>query len=561
MAYTDQQIRDFAATLDAKGAASSEIEDFVRTAKGEQSGSPQVQAMNAAQAPAEDAPVNPQVDALQKQAMMALNKGDYSAYGEATTQLDKIARPQLYPKDLGGAAQDMFMRGAGPAAGQAIGAIPAIAGPTMGLSIPIGGAIGGSVGDYKAQQRAIDAGEQPEGFKVGQNMGAAISGAIPAFAGKFLSSALKYTASNLAAQEVAKQVDTGQNLNPYDVASIAASSAVGAKAMQLLGKQPTSLEDPLWKQRNAAFQAVRPNGVKVPPAELGKGSSMLSSAAGPTALARDAAVDTGRALQTMAQEDLGISKAGDLSILPSDFNKVRVDAGKVYGEVAKISPTVATAVETLPLTRSIANNAYDSFKAGKITYQEWQAAQKEFTDQKDAILQAAAQSSPGLAQRLKDAEVTIAKSYAYQRGANPTTGLIDPQSLGAQAYDQVRDGGKIQFTGNAAKIADFANAFPRIARSPESVMPSSPNSLNQSLALMSLSSEKPEGLLMGAKNALAKPLRNAMLSNVAQNQLAKTPMTSRSNDFLANFGRFLSQSAGTPQTQPDVSQFLPQGTP
>lgn len=525
MPYSDQQIKDYAATLEAKGAADSDIEEFVKTAKAEQANA------------SSSAPIN-------QMSPLSMALGGIALPGS----------PAYSPASV----VDSAMRAGGPAAGQTIGALPALSVPTFGASVPIGGAIGGFAGDYAAQQRAISAGQQPEGYRMGQGLSSALTGAIPAFLGSFASSAAKYTASNLAAQELAKRVDQGKDLTPYDAAAIAATSAVGAKAMQLLGKAPTSLEDPLFKQRNAAFTAIRDKGVVVPPAELGKGMTALDSAAGPVALARDANQTNGRVLQQMAQEDLGVSKGNDLSLMPEDFNKVRVDAGKVYKQVAAISPGVADLVETLPMTRAVASASYDSFKAGKISFAEWQAAKQDFNAQKQLILKAAAKKSPALAKHLTEAETTIAKAYDYQRGTNPSTGLIDPQDMGSQAYDQVREGGKVKFTGNAEKIADFANAFPRLARAPEKVLPSGPNSLNQSLALMALSSEKPEGFLMAAKNFAAKPIRSALLSSPVQNQLAQPRMTSPSSDFLANFSRFLAMNAG--QSQPDASRFLqPQG--
>lgn len=480
--------------------------------------------------------------------------------------------------------KDTALEAGGPALGQTIGAF---GGPLAPVTVPLGGAIGGVAGDYAAQRRRISAGEQDK-LKFGELAASGFAGMIPggslakATTGAVVRQGLKGAAVNLASKAIETGIDEQRLPTASEAMLATVSGGVGGAVQAKFGPVgELSAEDQLYSARNAALKALRGEGVKVPPHELGKGSDMISSVSGKAALQQAAAKDNQFAWNRLAREEFG--QSGALPVLPEQYAQIRKDSYEPYEKLKSISekasldledlkkrsltasgahalavqesdpafralmdPLVTQAagdVDALKVARFKAQSAYDSFKAGNpAAYDAWQSARAQAETLNDRLIDAAKSvGDPDLVKRLDASRTTIAKSYAAESATDKTTGLVDPVRLAAQFNDGV------PLTGNLKKMADFANAFKREAVMATSVPSPGVNNLNMQLVGNSMAQGSATGVAAGIlQGTLGKVTRPAQLSAWNQSRLLNPNLITRpsAKQFAATLARYGAMSAG-----------------
>ncbi len=480
---------------------------------------------------------------------------------------------------------DMGIRAAGPTIGQAAGAL---GGPFAEITVPAGGFIGGVAGEFAANAR--------EGTPntAGKLLSAGITGAVPgaplAKAGlkTVAKEAAKYGAAGLAGKTTELAVDRPEDLltaeGAKEIATSTVASAAGAPVAKVLSKAAEI--DPkraIMSLRDAAFKAVRDEGVKLPPHMTGSGTDALSSMAGPVALEREAADNNLLAWQKMAREDIGLSKE-PLPLQPrdietkarGDFQTVRDKAAEPYAAIQKIQkdaqeqldelrkqfpPGLSSAdsttyrdalnqpeaqklalqagadVDALKKLREDAQDAYQRLKNGDSTaYEPWQKNMKAAEAMENQIEHAAASAGdPKLLERLRKARETIAKTYSIENATNRTTGLIEPAELAAQ-YNA-----GVPLTGNLKKIADFENSFDKAAVDASKIR--NPNV--GKITALGAANQASRGDIPGVLGAITtmtvgKPLRKLLLSDFVQNRLLSPR---EKMNFAAAMGRYIAENS------------------
>lgn len=549
----------------------------------------ELQKFDAAQGPA-PVPAAPTQAPAPKSAALPPNvdaNGRWTGPRDPRTGMPDLRDLSQFGPALGKMA-DMGMESGGPALGQAAG-VP-LAPATFGLSIPILGFLGGMGGNAGAQLR------RGGPFKFGQMIGAGVAGAIPgsplagAPARAVLREGGKLAAGNLIAKTVETGVDEQRMPTMTEGMGSLGGAALGAGASRFIAAVPQlakpSAEEALMANRNKAFYALRGEGVVLPPSEMGRGSDTLSSIAGKAATGQQASQMNQQAWNRLAREEVGMAGALPITVKSepgkiSDLDRIRQSAYEPYETIKEISqnaqiklaelkkksftamgghelavqkadPTVKAAmdplitqaaadVDALKVARFKAQSYYDSFKAGNPkAYEAWQAAKGRVDELTDNIA-AAAQSigDEDLVKRLNSSRTLIAKTYALQKATNPSTGLVDPASLGAQLLDGE------PLTGNLKKIADFQLAFHRAAVDAGRVPAPGVNNLSAQISTAIASQGNPSGLASAFINAMGpKPARSFLLSNAYQNSMTQPRYTPTAEEITAMLARFGSQNAG-----------------
>lgn len=466
----------------------------------------------------------------------------------------------------------MGIKGAPVALGQVLG--QRFFGPPGRMA---GGAAGALVGSTADQIRQISNGTQPS-FSFGQLAGDVVSGALPRQAGRGANAAMQGV-GNVAAKAAEVGIDEGRLLNLKEAGAAGITGAGGAEMERLMAKQNRALKAGLMKDRDAAFAKLRPEGVVLPPHEIGReGTGILSSIGGKTALQQEASKRNQGVWNKLARADLGLTKE-ELPISRKELEAVRVAAYEPYEAIKQISANAqaqakqllnapsghglavqmntpaaqkllieaAADVDGLKLARFKAKSAYDSFKAGNPgAYDAWQAAKQE-ADTLDNKILAAAQSAgdPKLVERLNASRERISKSYAVQRATNPATGLVDANDLGQQIWEDV------PLTGNLRKIGDLALSFQREAVEAGKVPSPNVGNLGSSLSMGMASQGNPAGVVGGIMHGtLGRGARPFLLSNWMQNSYG-APQQAKFDpaQYAALMGRYGAQQVGRDVTR------------
>ena len=164
---------------------------------------------------------------------------------------------------------------------------------------------------------------------------------------------------------------------------------------------------------------------------------------------------------------------------------------------------------------------------------------------------AKANNQPDLVQRLNEARQNIAKVHTIDKAMNDATGEINAQELLKMQNKNV------PLTGEAKQIADFASAYPELAK-PGAKIPTAGVSKSEALAALLLggvghaATGNFMGTLLSTLPLLSHPARAAALSKTLQkmpnynegmvskalNELSKLPL---SQDQIKKYGVAISQ--------------------
>jgi hypothetical protein len=483
-----------------------------------------------------------------------------------------------------GKMADLGLEAGGSAMGQSLGAL---GGPAAPLTVPVGGAIGGASGNLAAQARQIKAGER-DSVSWGEVAKQAAVGAIPgaplagATGKTLLKEGAKYAVGSMAGNAfkagAERRTPTVEEVaNPVEIAASFAAPYVGKRLDKLPALTPQQI---LQSERDAAFRALRPEGVKLPPHEIDRGSDMLSSVAGKAASQQQAARENALPFTRLTREEVGLK--GAAPITEKELAKQYKAAYEPYEKIASIQENAklrlareeeaqaarkaksvtssdpheraaqeeafagdeernkamldalvlqsGANIKRLREVRAEAKDAYRAFQNGSpAAYDKW----KELRATADTLEQQFEEAAKmvgddTLVDRLRDSRKQIAKLHVIEDSLNKSTRLPDINEFG-KMYDN-----GVPLDGNLEKLAKFAIAFRRESVDAANVPAPGVDAMRAHLGAMSAARGNPAG---AGWVFLGSPTRKVMLSEPMQNYFAqqKEPVTPTLGAAIARF--------------------------
>ncbi len=338
----------------------------------------------------------------------------------------------------------------------------------------------------------------------------------------------------------------------------------------------------LYNVEDETLQALRKEGAVIPPHEIGKGSDLLSSIGGKTALSQEASKRNQFVWQKLAREDVGLSKE-PLPIRLSDLEARRTELAAPYREIQKfqteaaqdlesklatlskqsdphqakiildepatkaalerLSILAAADIDGLKIARDAAKSARKAFYAGNPSaYEPWQANKAKAEGIEDAIEKAAVTIGDNtLMQRLKSARNQIAKTYSVEESINPGNGFVDPLAFGRQ----LANGDKI--SGNLEKIGKFQLAFRREAVEASRVPAAGVGNVGAMAAANMASRGDAPGMIGAAVQMTAgRAARPFLLSDYVQDGMTPREV----QNFSSALSRYISENVATEAASP-----------
>lgn len=213
--------------------------------------------------------------------------------------------------------------------------------------------------------------------------------------------------------------------------------------------------------RDATLKAAQEAGYTVPPSTVNPSwiNKRLESIAGKAAVGQESAMRNQEVTNSLVRKALGMAE--DAPITEDALKQIRTLAGKPYQEVAAMSKDAADALEMLKQARFDTNAQFKYYgrSADPSALAKALSSKAEAQGWEQFIEQTAqGQGRNDLAQALKDARQTIAKTYSAERALNTSTGNIAAADL-AKALDK-----GAPLSGELETVARFADAFPQLAR-------------------------------------------------------------------------------------------------
>jgi len=478
-------------------------------------------------------------------------KQEWESAGTAPARLGVMMR-ELAPKALETVTRAGFAGGT-TAVGQIAG--KRIAGTPGAI---VGGAVAGAMAEL--MQQGLDVSSDPNArMQPGRVYGAAIQGAFPTQGPKTNAFA------NAAAEMVHSLVDQKRFPELSQLAQATATGYVAGKVSQAISGKALTPNEALYEYRYDTFRKLRPEGIVVDPAELGRSGPLIGPATrmagGSGAVGANAVQQNQYILQSLAREEMGLSKsplpfkptsttpAG--KVVKGDIDTIIEKAAKPYEEIRAISDKTAQEIadfqagkiqsfrfssktpqeistilkagdnlDALKRSRIEIKEAVQAMKAAEPgALQRFEAA-KATEDLLEEQIEAAAKltGNDGLMKRLTDARVRMAKAFALKNSVDDVTGVLDVQALDMLRATGTKPG--IKLTGRLADIADFARAFGRNARDAvNSPIPSAPGAAVNYTA-RNLAQGNSAGAVAAGVPLLAKPSQSYLMSKGVQDQLA-----------------------------------------
>jgi hypothetical protein len=300
----------------------------------------------------------------------------------------------------------------------------------------------------------------------------------------------------------------------------------------------------LSPQMQQAVSNARELGYTVPPTQAGGGvaNRMLEGMAGKISTLQEASVRNQNITNKLATKSLGLPE--DAVLTPELLGNIRDDAGKAYEALKSLpkkpavladstmnraaAPAInpAKMVEDLKIARKDAEGYYNAY--ARSAHPEDLAKAKAFKSKATKLeddLEAYAKDmgKEDLVPALRDARQLIAKTYTVENAMNKTTGTINAETLAKRLQK-----GK-PMSEELKQIAEFAQAFPKAAKTPEiiggtigiSPLDYTVAGLTGGASLLGGSDKETTGAATLAA-LLARPAaRKLVLSNPMQNRLVQ----------------------------------------
>ncbi|HEX2581650.1 MAG TPA: hypothetical protein VHL08_06710 [Dongiaceae bacterium] len=251
-------------------------------------------------------------------------------------------------------------------------------------------------------------------------------------------------------------------------------------------------------------------------------NNTIESIAGKAAVGQEAAARNQKITNAMTAKALGLPK--DQPITPGAIEAVRKDAGKVYEEVAQLSPNAKWALGELKQARHDASVNYTFYNRSGNPDALTKAQQAgQMADMLEGELQneAAQSGKQRLMQALAEARTKIAKTYDVERALGEADSNVSAPILG-RSFD--KKGGKA-ITGELSTIGKMAEAFPSVMREgakvPTPGVSGTDAAASAILGTLGYGAGGPAGLTAAALPLMRPIARNLVLSKGYQNTLAQ----------------------------------------
>lgn len=471
-----------------------------------------------------------------------------------------------------GLLADIGLEGGGATAGQALGAFAPP--PFNAATIPLGGAVGGALGNYASQKRRVLAGEQAS-VMPGQLLSSALTGAIPgaslesAGARSMLREGTKQAVGGVAGRTVETMVDEGRLPTGAEVAITSAVPAAGGALAQRMQAGNPAVQAAVAEAatdnatRRATLAAGREAGYVLPPSQVNPGvlTNTLESIGGKAAMNQEAAIRNQAVTNRLAKSALGIPENVDItetvlegirreaaapyeaigqmserarvdldallqSTLAPTEHQTAVNRAAVSDQINSLTTLASADVRALRDARFRANQGFRHYErsADPEALASAQAAQAEAESLEGAIEQAASVAgTPGMVDQLRAARQRIAQTYDVERALN-----LGDANVSAPILGKALDRGK-PLSGPLETIGSFAEAFPSAVREGSKVPTPGVSALLPVGALLSGAAGNaafgPAGMALAAAPFARGPVRSIVLSEPYQNYATRIPLS------------------------------------
>jgi hypothetical protein len=346
-------------------------------------------------------------------------------------------------------------------------------------------------------------------------------------------------------------------------------------ALPVLGAGVSKLADAvrgtkLSPQMIEAVSKAREAGYTVPPTQAGGGiiNRALEGIAGKASTLQEASVRNQAITDSLAKKSLGLSE--DAILTPDLIKSIRTDAGKAY-ENLKLSGTVKTSPKFIqaldeikpyqdaiqaakdfpnevanPIIKTIDSLKRPNFDVNSavskinllrndadIAFRQGDTALAKANKDASQVLENTIENhlantkQTDLLDKFREARQTIAKTYEVEKAMNTTTGTVNAQKLAARLQ------AKKPLSGELKQIAEFGQAFPKAAQTPEKIAGTiGVSPLDFTVGGLTFGASLLGGEDKGSSGAnaiaalLARPAaRKAVLSNRMQNNLIQKTST------------------------------------
>lgn len=409
MAYTKQQIADYARKLGAAGAKPEEIEAFVANASRDvvQDGQPEAR---------------PRV---------------YRNPRTGLPERNSVANPQDFQRDTAN-----FVRMAGTAAG-------ALA------PVPGGTAVGAIAGELAGG--AIEGKVKP-GAAVGAGIANALipgSAAARTVAGTAIRAGM-LGGQNLAAKAAETGIDEGRLPSIREALIATGSGAIGGPMERLPGatsRGPGVLPEGMTVTERDNLIAGMEKGLRVAPVEVRNNwlERRMMGAAGPTDVRAVIKQQNQGTVNNLTKQDINIPAGQDIT--DSAIKTEVARASQPMREIENLGPDFKAALEDVRRKREAASLAWQGYKADyrKTPLSEVQAANQAAEDADLNLELMLAQVDPTLSNRYAQARREVARAKTAQDALNPDSANIDAGELADRSQARLRT------DGNMGLIGRFSN--------------------------------------------------------------------------------------------------------
>ncbi len=473
--------------------------------------------------------------------------------------------------------KDAALEGGGGTAGQVIGAF---GGPFAPITVPLGGAIGGGLGNYAAQRLRVNAGEQDK-IRIGELMGAIGTNAIPglsletAGAKGLIREGVKQGAAGLGRNVLQTGVDEGRLPTPTSAVLSTVLPAAGGVVAQKIGSMNPEVQAAL-----KAAEAAKTVEQKTFEAGKALGLKTSNEAGKPPAVVANLLSSKNRdKINAAVVEELGLPK--NTEITPDVLDDIRQTESAPYAEIEKISKAAAakkaaiekerytatdphdlaiqksdpkTVAELAPLEvqaaadidglRKARKAATTGFRGYKTTGdpKTLQAAEDalELADKLESQIDSAAIAAgkPELAKQLAASRTRIAKTYDVEKALN-----LGNADVSVPALLRAKKAGR-PLSGNLETLANYGAAFPFAVKEGATTMAPGVTRTEGMVALLALAQKNKLAALLPLAGTLK---RQAELSDLYQAMFPRYPVPTLDASVIpaeARAAQLFSQAAG-----------------
>ncbi len=433
MAYTDDEIRDLAMKLEAKGAPASEIEAFVAGAKAEQEPAKKTEKA----APPQNSPDDEDMAANPIRVFKAAFGRGTPADNAEYNALRKIDQGQVP-----GAVAASVPTAVGASIGQKVGAPLGLPGRM------VGGAIGAGVGNLVTQSWRMFTNPDQK-FDRGEFGGSLVSGGVPGGtsalgeAKALLKEGIKQGAGAYASTAANTLLNEGRMPTaPEAAVSAGVGSLVGAAAQKFQSALPPNYATNVAARKmanegaDATRKATLDTGWVVPPGALRRevttAGEVLDWGANSASTFDKVSKINQPVTNRVAREYAELP--ANTPLLKKNLDDAIDQATKPYEAVAKLSPQAEVALEGMKDARAEAKKWWRAYAVDFDPKKLEQADGFEALADSyhgDLVNEAKIAGKSSLIDRLDEARIRLAKLHFLESATNPATGDVSARAFAA----------------------------------------------------------------------------------------------------------------------------------